>query len=104
MLLFFPSSYAAEPGGIHHHSPALRFSSSILLIDQSYPLIKTSHNISHPIGGAYEMLSEIRAGDKLNLETDKDNDNFTDDELAGGTDPLSRFSCRSGCLSSQTQN
>ena len=31
---------------------------------------------------------------------DDDNDGFTDEEeLADGTDPLSRFSCRSGCFS-----
>ena len=33
-------------------------------------------------------------------DTDDDNDGFTDEEeLADGTDPLSRFSCRSGCFS-----
>ena len=33
-------------------------------------------------------------------DTDDDNDGFTDEEeLADGTNPLSRFSCRSGCFS-----
>ena len=33
-------------------------------------------------------------------DSDDDNDGFTDaEELADGTDPLSRFSCRSGCFS-----
>jgi len=32
------------------------------------------------------------------LTVDDDNDGFSDSqELADGTDPLSRFSCRSGC-------
>ena len=35
-----------------------------------------------------------------NADLDDDNDGFTDEqELADGTDPLSRFSCRSGCFS-----
>jgi hypothetical protein len=35
-----------------------------------------------------------------NTDLDDDNDGFTDEEeLADGTDPLSRFSCRSGCFS-----
>ena len=35
-----------------------------------------------------------------NADLDDDNDNFTDEEEAiDGTDPLSRFSCRSGCFS-----
>lgn len=35
-----------------------------------------------------------------NSDLDDDNDGFTDEEeLADGTDPLSRFSCRSGCFS-----
>ena len=41
-------------------------------------------------------------GDGLgnNADLDDDNDGFTDDEeLADGTDPLSRFSCKSGCFS-----
>ena len=41
-------------------------------------------------------------GDGLgnNADLDDDNDNFTDEEeLADGTDPLNRFSCRSGCFS-----
>ena len=41
-------------------------------------------------------------GDGLgdNGDIDDDNDGFTDaEELADGTDPLSRFSCRSGCFS-----
>ncbi|MDA7755620.1 hypothetical protein N8933_11485, partial [Pseudomonadales bacterium] len=34
-----------------------------------------------------------------NADPDDDNDGFTDEEeLADGTDPLSRFSCKSGCL------
>jgi len=41
-------------------------------------------------------------GDGLgnNADLDDDDDGFTDEEeLADGTDPLSRFSCRSGCFS-----
>ena len=41
-------------------------------------------------------------GDGLgnNADPDDDNDGFTDEEeLADGTDPLSRFSCRTGCFS-----
>ena len=41
-------------------------------------------------------------GDGLgnNADLDDDNDGFTDEEeLADGTDPLNRFSCRSGCFS-----
>ena len=35
-----------------------------------------------------------------NADLDDDNDGFTDEqELADGTDPLSRFSCKSGCFS-----
>ncbi|MDB4567607.1 leucine-rich repeat protein [Pseudomonadales bacterium] len=35
-----------------------------------------------------------------NADPDDDNDGFTDEEeLADGSDPLSRFSCRSGCFS-----
>ena len=35
-----------------------------------------------------------------NSDLDDDNDGFTDEEeLIDGTDPLSRFSCRSGCFS-----
>jgi len=35
-----------------------------------------------------------------NTDLDDDNDGFTDEEeLADGTNPLSRFSCRSGCFS-----
>lgn len=35
-----------------------------------------------------------------NADLDDDNDGFTDEEeLADGTNPLSRFSCRTGCLS-----
>jgi hypothetical protein len=35
-----------------------------------------------------------------NADLDDDNDNITDEEeLADGTDPLSRFSCKSGCFS-----
>jgi hypothetical protein len=35
-----------------------------------------------------------------NTDLDDDNDGFTDEEeLADGTDPLNRFSCRSGCFS-----
>ena len=35
-----------------------------------------------------------------NADPDDDNDGFTDaEELADGTNPLSRFSCRSGCFS-----
>jgi hypothetical protein len=35
-----------------------------------------------------------------NTDLDDDNDGFTDEEeLADGTDPLSRFSCRTGCFS-----
>ena len=35
-----------------------------------------------------------------NADLDDDDDGFTDEEeLADGTDPLSRFSCRSGCFS-----
>ena len=35
-----------------------------------------------------------------NADLDDDNDGFSDEEeLADGTDPLSRFSCRSGCFS-----
>jgi len=35
-----------------------------------------------------------------NADLDDDNDNFTDEaELADGTDPLNRFSCKSGCFS-----
>ena len=35
-----------------------------------------------------------------NGDSDDDNDGFTDEEeLADGTDPLSRFSCRTGCFS-----
>ena len=35
-----------------------------------------------------------------NADPDDDNDGFTDEEeLADGTDPLSRFSCRTGCFS-----
>ncbi|MDC0938944.1 M4 family metallopeptidase [Pseudomonadales bacterium] len=41
-------------------------------------------------------------GDGLgnNADLDNDNDGFTDEEeIADGTNPLSRFSCRTGCLS-----
>ena len=41
-------------------------------------------------------------GDGLgnNADPDDDNDNFTDEqELVDGTDPFSRFSCKSGCFS-----
>ena len=35
-----------------------------------------------------------------NADLDDDDDGFTDEEeLADGTNPLSRFSCRSGCFS-----
>ena len=39
-------------------------------------------------------------GEGNNADLDDDNDGFTDEEeLADGTDPLSRFSCKSGCFS-----
>ena len=44
------------------------------------------------------MLIAMESATMLIL--DDDNDGFTDEEeLADGTDPLNRFSCKSGCFS-----
>jgi hypothetical protein len=49
---------------------------------------------------ASESLDTDADGEGNNADLDDDNDGFTDEEeLADGTDPLSRFSCRSGCFS-----
>ncbi|MGB1740285.1 MAG: thrombospondin type 3 repeat-containing protein, partial [Pseudomonadales bacterium] len=49
---------------------------------------------------ASESLDTDSDGIGNNADLDDDNDNFTDEEeLADGTDPLNRFSCRSGCFS-----
>ena len=49
---------------------------------------------------ASESKDSDRDGVGNNADLDDDNDGFTDEEeLADGTDPLSRFSCRSGCFS-----
>ena len=47
-----------------------------------------------------EALDNDGDGIGDNADTDDDNDGFSDlEEIADGTDPLSRFSCRSGCFS-----
>ncbi len=44
------------------------------------------------------ILTAMELGN--NADPDDDNDGFTDaEELADGTNPLNRFSCRSGCFS-----
>jgi len=49
---------------------------------------------------ASEWLDSDSDGIGNNADFDDDNDGFTDEEeLADGTNPLSRFSCRSGCFS-----
>ena len=49
---------------------------------------------------ASESLDTDADGEGNNADLDDDNDGFTDEEeLADGTDPLSRFSCKSGCFS-----
>ena len=56
-------------------------------------------NDAFPLDGSESMDTD---GDGLgnNADIDDDNDGFTDEEeLAVGTNPLSRFSCKSGCFS-----
>jgi hypothetical protein len=49
---------------------------------------------------AFETADTDGDGLGNNADPDDDNDGFSDEEeLADGTDPLSRFSCRSGCFS-----
>ena len=49
---------------------------------------------------ASESIDTDGDGIGNNADLDDDDDGFTDEEeLADGTDPLSRFSCRSGCFS-----
>jgi hypothetical protein len=49
---------------------------------------------------ANESRDSDKDGTGNNEDLDDDNDGFTDQqELADGTDPLSRFSCKSGCFS-----
>jgi hypothetical protein len=49
---------------------------------------------------AQESVDSDGDGIGNNADPDDDNDGFTDEEeLADGTNPLSRFSCRSGCFS-----
>ena len=49
---------------------------------------------------AFETIDTDGDGIGNNADLDDDEDGFTDEEeLADGTDPLSRFSCRSGCFS-----
>jgi poly(3-hydroxybutyrate) depolymerase len=49
---------------------------------------------------ATETMDSDDDGVGNNSDLDDDNDGFTDEqELADGTDPLNRFSCRSGCFS-----
>jgi hypothetical protein len=49
---------------------------------------------------ASESIDTDGDGIGNNADLDDDNDGFTDEEeLADGTDPLSRFSCSSGCFS-----
>ena len=49
---------------------------------------------------ASESLDTDADGTGNNEDADDDDDGFTDEEeLADGTDPLNRFSCRSGCFS-----
>ena len=49
---------------------------------------------------ATEALDTDSDGIGNNADSDDDNDGFTDEEeLADGTDPLNRFSCKSGCFS-----
>ena len=57
-------------------------------IDDAFPLDST------------ETLDTDGDGLGNNADLDDDSDGFSDEEeLADGTDPLSRFSCRSGCFS-----
>ena len=49
---------------------------------------------------AFEAYDNDADGIGNNVDPDDDNDGFTDEqERADGTDPLSRFSCKSGCFS-----
>ena len=49
---------------------------------------------------AFETIDTDGDGIGNNADLDDDDDGFTDEEeLADGTDPLSRFSCRAGCFS-----
>jgi hypothetical protein len=55
-------------------------------------------NDSFPLD-RFETVDTDLDGIGNNADGDDDNDGFTDEEeLADGTDPLSRFSCRTGCV------
>ena len=55
-------------------------------------------NDSFPLD-RFETVDTDLDGIGNNTDLDDDNDGFTDEEeLADGTDPLSRFSCRTGCV------
>ena len=69
---------------------------------------ETKDNDSDGVGDNADLFDEDPSeaydtdldGTGNNADPDDDNDGFTDEEeLADGTDPLSRFSCRTGCFS-----
>ena len=83
---------------------------SVLDINDDFPLDKDESSDADGDGigdnsdafplDASESLDTDGDGLGNNADLDDDDDNFTDEqELVDGTDPLSRFSCRSGCFS-----
>jgi hypothetical protein len=109
---------ALEKGNGFHSltlSESYRDGSGMMLIADIYGLSETPviQNIldtdGDGIGDEADNCELVSNADQVNFDADSqgdacdlddDNDGFTDEqELADGTDPLSRFSCRSGCFS-----
>ena len=96
-------------------SESYRDGSEMMLVADIYGLSETPamQNIldtdGDGIGDAVDNCELVSNADQVNFDADSqgdacdlddDNDGFTDEEeLADGTNPLGRFSCRSGCFS-----
>ena len=96
-------------------SESYRDGSGIMLVADIYGLSQTAvlqsilDTDGDGIGDAEDNCELVSNADQVNFDADlqgdacdldDDNDGFTDEEeLADGTNPLSRFSCRSGCFS-----
>ena len=96
-------------------SESYRDGSGIMLVADIYGLSQTAvlqsilDTDGDGIGDAVDNCELVSNADQVNFDADlqgdacdldDDNDGFTDEEeLADGTNPLSRFSCKSGCFS-----